>query len=130
MALGSTFLPVMGKSSCRLRASAGILNNTQCTHVPIGASGSSMMMAKDCVPAGGSLHASAGEVFFPVQVYFAGMDCPLKNASLLSSIDMLASSIVGVSVEVQDAIKRATNTKPLRILRFMTGLLFSHHRIA
>jgi hypothetical protein len=54
------------------------------------------MRAKDCVPAGGSFHASAGETFFPVQAYFAGMDCPFVNASLVSSRDMVAS-IAGVS---------------------------------
>ena len=63
--------------------SAGMLNNTQWTQVPIGASGSSTMSAKDCVPAGGSFQASAGEMFFPLQEYLAGMDCPFMNASLV-----------------------------------------------
>src|SRR2546430_11062341 len=41
--------------------SAGRSNSTQCTHVPAGASGSSMMSAKLCVFAGGSLQVSLGE---------------------------------------------------------------------
>src|ERR671924_1974501 len=93
MALGSTFLPVTGKSSCRLRASAEILNKTQCTQVPIGASGSSTISANDCVPAGGPLQAKAGEIFLPVQAYLAGMDCPFTNASLVNVRDIVVSVI-------------------------------------
>src|SRR5574338_316580 len=81
----------MGRSSGRLRVSAGILNNTQCTQVPMGASGSSTISAKDWVPAGASSQARAGEMFLPLQEYFAGIDCPLTNASLVSSRDMIAS---------------------------------------
>src|SRR5688500_12805743 len=88
--------------SCRLRASAGILNKTQCTHVPAGASGSSMMRARDCVPAGGSFQARAGEIFLPVQAYFAGMDCPFVNALLVNSRDMVAS-VRCISVGANDA---------------------------
>jgi len=61
-----------------------MLNKTQCTQVLPGASGSSTINAKDCVPTGGSVHASAGEMFLPMQEYFAGMDCPFANASLVS----------------------------------------------
>jgi hypothetical protein len=67
------------------------------------------MSAKVCVPAGGSFHASAGEMFFPTHEYFAGMDCPFTNASLVSSRDMVASvagvsdSGVVVAEDVQDA---------------------------
>jgi hypothetical protein len=75
-----------------------MLNKTQCTHVPIGASGSSTIKAKDCVLAGGSFHARAGEIFLPMQEYFAGMDCPFPNASLVSSRDMVASVVAGDSV--------------------------------
>ena len=49
------------------------------------------MSAKDCVPAGGSFHASAGEIFFPTHEYLAGMDCPFANASLVKVRDMVAS---------------------------------------
>jgi hypothetical protein len=77
-----------------------MLNKTQCTHVPIGASGSSTINAKDWVPAGGSFHARAGEIFFPMQEYFAGMDCPFPNASLVSASDMVASVAAGDAVEV------------------------------
>ena len=41
-------------------------------------------------------------MFLPMQEYFAGMDCPFANASLVSCRDMLASevanSIVAASV--------------------------------
>src|SRR5687767_14581387 len=96
MAFGSMFLPVTGRSSCRLRASAGMLYSTQWTQVLTGASGSSMIRANDSVPAGGSFHARAGEIFLPVQAYLAGMDCPFTNASLVSVRDMVAS-VEGVS---------------------------------
>src|SRR5688500_4116706 len=91
IALGSIFFPVTGSSSGRSRLSAGMLNSTQWTQVPMGASGSSMMSANDCVAAGGSVHASAGDTFLPTQEYLAGMDCPLVNASLVSAKDMVAS---------------------------------------
>src|SRR6266536_5206136 len=100
-------IPLVSAFSCRVFVFGGMLYNTQCTHVPAGASGSSTMRAKDWVPAGEPLHVSAGELFLPVQVYFAGMDCPLANASLLISIDIAASvasfvdSPVGVSVDEQ-----------------------------
>jgi hypothetical protein len=38
----------------------------------------------------------AGEIFLPVQAYLAGMDCPFRNASLVSVSDM-AASVAGVS---------------------------------
>jgi hypothetical protein len=60
------------------------------------------MRAKDCVPGGGSFHARAGERFLPVQAYFAGIDCPFMNASLVSVRDMLAS-IVEVDSETGDS---------------------------
>src|SRR4030095_7514687 len=111
--------------SGRLRVFTGILNSTQCTHVPIGASGSSTMSAKDCVPAGGSFHASAGEMFFPIHEYFAGMDCPFANASLVNVRDMVASVAadsdsdvdiaegwgVVVTEDVQDAMIMEINIK-------------------
>src|SRR5258705_6133873 len=80
--------------SCKLCVFAGILSSTQCIHVPIGASGSSTMSANDCVPVGGSFHASAGEMFFPTHEYLAGMDCPFANASLVNVRDMVASVVV------------------------------------
>jgi hypothetical protein len=70
-----------------------MLYNTQWTHVPTGASGSSTINAKDCVPAGGSFQARAGEMFLPMQEYFAGMDCPLVNASLVNLKDISASVV-------------------------------------
>ena len=50
------------------------------------------------MPAGGSVHARAGEIFLPMQEYLAGMDCPLLNASLVSWRDMFASAEVGTAV--------------------------------
>src|SRR5258706_14467132 len=98
MAFGSTFFPVVGRFSCKPRISGLMLNNPQCTQFPPGASGSSTISAKDCVPAGGSVHVSAGEIFLPIQVYFAGMDCPFANASLVSWRVMLASGVVDSDV--------------------------------
>jgi len=117
---------------------AGILNSTQCTQVPIGASGSSTVSAKDCVLAGGSFHASAGEMFFPTHEYFAGMDCPFANASLVKVRDMVASvaddsdSDVGsaegwgvvVAEEVQAARIMELNIKLLKMIRFILNFLF------
>jgi hypothetical protein len=54
------------------------------------------MSANDCVPEGGSFQKRAGEMFLPVQAYFAGMDCPFTNASLVSSRDIVAS-VAGIS---------------------------------
>jgi len=74
-----------------------------------------MMSAKDCVPAGGSFHASAGEMFLPIQEYFAGMACPFTNASLVISRDMVAS-IAGasggvVAADVHDASRMGINIR-------------------
>jgi hypothetical protein len=92
-----------------------MLNSTQCTHVPIGASGSSTIRAKDWVPAGGSLQVREGETFFPIQEYFAGMDCPFSNASLFRVRDMSASG-VEVAVDEQDASRMASAREIKRIL--------------
>src|SRR5512135_793312 len=128
MALGSTFLPVRGRSSCRLRWPAGILNRTQCTQVPAGASGSSMMRAKDWAPAGGSPQVRAGETFFPTQEYFAGMDCPFTKASLFRSRDMSASG-VGVDLDEQEDNRMPT---PIEITKsfFIKYLPVRHLRTA
>jgi hypothetical protein len=61
-----------------------------------------MMSAKDCVPAGGSFHARAGEMFFPTHEYFAGMDCPFANASLVNVRDMVASVAGDSAVDVAE----------------------------
>src|SRR6202007_2408550 len=57
-------------------------NNTQCTHVPTGASGSSIIRAKLCVFAGGSFQFSLGETSGPSQVNFFGMVSPAEKALL------------------------------------------------
>src|ERR1019366_8250771 len=69
-------------SSCAL---AGMFHSTQCTQVPAGASGSSMIRAKLTVPAGVPLHSSAGETSAASQVCFFGITAPGANAVLLST---------------------------------------------
>src|SRR5574338_908244 len=108
-ALGSMFLPVMGRSSGRLRQSGLMLYRTQCTQVPAGASGSSTIKAKDCVPAGGSPQLRSGDTFLPTHEYLAGIDCPFVNALLLSCRDISASE-VGVEVEEHE-VSRMVNSK-------------------
>jgi hypothetical protein len=90
------------------------------------------MSAKDCVPAGGSLQAKAGEIFRPVQAYLAGMDCPFTNASLVKVRDMVVS-MAGISADggdvalsAQDVIRSASkkSTRPTRSVCLMTSLLF------
>src|SRR5512134_511382 len=115
IALGAMFLPVTGRSSTSSRASGGMLNSTQCVHVPPGASGSSTISAKDCVPAGGSVQARAGEMFLPTHEYFAGMDCPLANASLVSW-KVMSASRVGSEVADAQAESRMASTAHTRML--------------
>src|ERR1019366_1490717 len=69
-------------SPCAL---AGRFHNTQCTHVPAGASGSSMISAKLTVPAGVPLHSSCGETSAASQECFFGITAPSANAVLLST---------------------------------------------
>jgi hypothetical protein len=45
------------------------------------------------MPAGGSFQVRGGEMFLPMHEYFAGMDCPLANASLVNLKDMSASVV-------------------------------------
>jgi len=54
---------VIGVPSASSNILAGILKMTQCVHTPPGASGSSTISARDTVPAGAPLQASAGDVF-------------------------------------------------------------------
>src|ERR1019366_5483009 len=60
-------------------------HNTQCTQVPAGASGSSMISAKLTVRAGDPLHSSAGETSAASQLCFFGISAPGANAVLLSA---------------------------------------------
>jgi hypothetical protein len=109
-----------------------------------------MMSAKDCVPVGGSFQLRAGEIFFPVQAYFAGMDCPFTNASLVSARDIVTSVetvtdvvdgwgvIMGsgdsaaVTAGAHDAIVTASskNRNQEKITGFMTDLPFLLLQIA
>jgi hypothetical protein len=67
-------------------ADGGMSKITQCTQVPMGASGSSQTRAKLLVPAGLPDHSSGGEKSAPSQVYFAGIISPLPKALLVISI--------------------------------------------
>ena len=40
---------------------------------------------------GGFIPGEAGEIFVPTHEYFAGIDCPVANASLVKVRDMVAS---------------------------------------
>src|ERR1039458_7972099 len=71
---------VLGVAAGRSVALAGMFQMSQCVHVPMGASGSSTIRARDCVPAGASSQLSAGERSAPSQVYFFGITPPFGNA--------------------------------------------------
>src|SRR5215472_4243265 len=68
--------------SASSRVSAGRSNSTQCTHVPAGASGSSIISAKLCVFAGGSVQLSFGETSGPSHANFFGIISPAENDAL------------------------------------------------
>src|SRR5215218_2432441 len=53
--------------------------------MPLGASGSSTIIASDTVPSGTPLQASGGETSSPSHVYLRGIGCPCWNAELVSS---------------------------------------------
>jgi hypothetical protein len=59
---------------------------TQCTQVPIGASGSSAMSARLLAPAGTSDQLKGGDTSGPSHVYFLGIISPAVNAELFSSM--------------------------------------------
>src|SRR5687767_3175943 len=130
MAFGSIFFPVIGRSSCKSRLASGMLYNTQCTQVPTGASGSSMISAKDCVPAGGSFHASGGEMLRPTHEYLVGMDCPLANASLVMVSWFVTAASVGVVFFPQADNTMLIATISRKIFLIPVNHLFLPHRIA
>ena len=99
------------------------------------------MSAKDFMPAGGSVQASAGEIFFPTHEYLAGMDCPFANASLVKVRDMVASVPIdsdsdvvvdswGVAEDVQDARMMDINDKLVKVNRLILSFLFLLHETA
>jgi hypothetical protein len=70
-----------------------------------------------------------------MQEYFAGMDCPFPNASLVSSRDMVASvtgnsflagDSVGLVVDAHAVITAASmlDMKPQKIIRLIIIVLF------
>lgn len=74
----------------------GRLYNTQCVHIPPGASGSSINSVKLCVPDGGSAHRNGGEIFKLSHVYRLGIVPPLTNASLQIANLIRMRSVVNV----------------------------------
>src|SRR6266496_381338 len=75
-----------GTPSSRPRAFGGMFHATQCTQVPIGASGSSAMSARLLAPAGTSDQLKGGDTSGPSHVYFLGIISPAVNAELFSSM--------------------------------------------
>src|SRR5215472_7460893 len=84
---------VLGRPSGSAFVSGGRLNNTQCTHVPTGASGSSAINAKLLAPVGASLQCNSGESSWPSHVNRFGILAPVVNDVLVSSNFMAASPI-------------------------------------
>jgi hypothetical protein len=62
---------------------AGRSYNTQCTHVPTGASGSSHISAELLVPAGALSQLRGGEIFSPSHVYLDGIGSPSAKLELV-----------------------------------------------
>src|SRR5271166_2616934 len=73
---------LLGAFSGSRSAFAGIFQITQCTQVPAGASGSSMMRANEAAFEGWSLQVRAGEMSVAWQVNCLGMAAPEANAGL------------------------------------------------
>src|SRR4029077_19104562 len=78
----------LGTRSGSSLASAGRSYKTQCTHVPAGASGSSMMRAKLPVFADGSCHSNFGETSCVSHVNFLGIVSPSEKSGLVMCIAM------------------------------------------
>src|SRR5215470_2281377 len=79
------------------RLVAGRLNTTQCVKVPLGASGSSMIMATLAAPAGMPVQASGMGVLLPRQENLTGIVAPAANAGLRTAI---AAALGGAAVGV------------------------------
>src|SRR6266849_2744157 len=75
-----------GTFSSRSCTVAGMFHATQCTQVPLGASGSSVMSAKLLVLAGTADQLKGGDMSEPSHVYFGGIIPPISNAELFRSI--------------------------------------------
>jgi hypothetical protein len=58
-----------------------------------------MMMAKLCVPAGGSVHVKTGDASLPSQEKSDGIDPPFANAGLEISNDIATSFVDCVSAD-------------------------------
>src|SRR5690242_8937529 len=70
----------------------GILNITQCTEVPCGASGSSTSSAKLFVLFGALCHTNGGETLPPFCEYLSEIGAPFLNAGLVSVNTLSASA--------------------------------------
>src|SRR6187200_381411 len=70
-------------------ASAGRFQISQCTQVPLGASGSSAMRAKLRVPVGTPVQANGSDWFLPSQVNTVGTAAPSVSAELVSRNPLL-----------------------------------------
>src|SRR5712692_11391532 len=75
-----------GTFSSRLGTVAGMFHATQCTQVPLGASGSSAMSAKLLVLAGMADQLKGGDMSEPSHVYFGGITPPVSHAELFRYI--------------------------------------------
>lgn len=81
-----------------------------------------MMSAKDCVPAGGSPHESAGEMFLPLHVYFTGMDAPLANASLVRVSEFATIASVGSAGDEQAENKTVKVKRRIKICFILASI--------
>ena len=108
-----------GTCSGRDLASAGRLNNTQCTHVLRGASGSSIMSAMDFVAVGTLFHASGGEIFMPSHVYLLGIKLLSLNALLVRFIFFFPNVLTFFFAQQQQEVERANIAIKTTIIRFI-----------
>src|ERR1700747_281651 len=77
-----------GTCSGRLETLVGRLYNTQCTHVPMGASGSSQISARLLAAAGTPSHCTGGDTLAPSHEYLVGITSPARKTELVIAIAM------------------------------------------
>src|SRR5579862_9207004 len=93
---------------------------TQCTQVPAGASGSSMIIAKLLVFAGAPFHVNAGEMSAPLQLYCSGMAAP---AAKLEIVTVMAPPFAAGACCAKPAIHmRNTRDARVALTRINVGL--------
>src|SRR5436305_3399473 len=96
-----------------------MLKTTQWVKVPRGASGSSQIRARLRVPAGGSVHFSEGELFWPSPVYCRGIACPSWKAGLVTSRAMVGAPVLAVLPADRPASQAAQPVDQLAQDRFL-----------